>query len=380
MSEAKAAFLFNVWDGDNGFHPHQDRFLGVANTITALNERGVSVDVLYGEQAPQPGNVQPKVHVCRDFAYDEYDKFVLGNTGWEDNADDLQKYDLIIDQGYRWMHYTPDPLRPDYFVSPGIGMPPSHVVNSWLSHEFGNNKTLADQKLLVPNKAGLPTYTIDQLEMITDGPMFAKPVSGSCGRDLKRPNGRDELRQLIKNGQITADYQIQPLIDETLPIRGLVAYYPEQQAEIDALNNDRERVKERRHHVFTTEIDNIVDFQLFSTLRVGKQGARQMGRADSKWMALSPESLPKSSEWHGTLISIARSLHKEMSLKADGSPVHSMIAIDDADAGFPNGEQKPVVIEVNTRFAGIPREAVLAQKALPGFLASIALANATPRG
>jgi hypothetical protein len=377
MFEARAAILYNVYDADNGPHPHEDRLVGIAAMIREMHALGVTTDILYGEQAPQTGNVPPQVGVASSFTYDKYDKLV--DAKWKKQPGDLSEYDLVIDKNYRWMHHTPDINRPDHYVSPGIGLPVSHAINPSVVHQFGNDKTLAYQKLLVPNKAGIDTYTIEEIERLSDAwgdvALFAKPVSGSNGRDIKEPLRLAALQKMIIDGEITSDYQIQPRIDQTLPIDNLVAYKRKDQADLQRILNDRSRVKERRNHVFARMLPTgDLDIQIFPTLRAGKPGASRMG--SSQWVALSAESLPERSSWHDTLTAVTRTLHDQASRAHPQVPLNFMVVIDDAEAGLPNGDKQPMVVEMNCRFPHLPAQARDAQKTFPRFAAKVAIGNA----
>ena len=388
MSEARVAFYFGEYIGDNGPHPNQDRIVDFASKIAAWRSMGITVDVLVADGEPQPaGNTPPTVLRYTNPRYDHKDIFAL-HEQQEPGRGDVWDYDLVVDQYYNGMHYQPDPEnQPNLLVPQGIGFQGhdlARVINPFVVQRFADKKR-TEREILKPLHLTIDSYDINELDQLNntwgDVPLFVKPSSGANSTDIHQPQTRRELDELIAAGRVRSGHIIQPHINTNLPLEGLVAYDRTKQAELDSIQKDPTILKEVRNHIFVQSKSAGPEIKILPTLRISRPNARFMELYGvSQLISLARESLPIDSEWHQQLTVAAKTLYDKASTDADRAPLNFMFVADEINAGLPNGERRQLIGELNTRFPHLPKEAVLAQKEYVRFIAETALRNAARRG
>jgi hypothetical protein len=310
------------------------------------------------------GDTIPKTEVVTtpqwsiDRARDMHD--VLGNPESDFKPVDLSRYPLIIDKDVKNFEFQAvEGLK----IAQGVGVAASQLLNHRRVQQYGNEKDAMDRDVLAPAGMALDTYSatkqgLEQLfEKWGDVKTITKPQGGALGKDIATHRDLTELGKEIAEGTLAANSLLQPFIDLTQPLTGLIALHSDQEEALQALNSRADRVREIRMHLGAhTDTAGQVHMWSLPTLRVGTPGEEVM--KNWSYFALHPDSVPEGSYVHTKMLEIGRRV-------MDLTDVPQLYMAGDLARGItPCGDQLEFAVEANSRGPRMWRGALPAREKL----------------
>jgi hypothetical protein len=270
---------------------------------------------------------------------------VLGNDASDFAPANLGHYALIIDKDVKNFEFE---AVAGVKVAQGVGVHAMQLLNHRSVQQFGNEKDKMDREILAPTGMALDTYATTEegiealFEKWGDAKTITKPQGGALGKDIAVHDRLADLRKQIADGEVAPNALLQPFVDLTQPIKGLVALNSEQADQLQAINSRPDRVREVRMHLGAhTDAYGDVHMWTLPTLRVGTPGEAVMKHWE--YFALHPDSVPEGSFVHTKMLEIGRRL-----MQVTGAP--QLYMAGDLGRGVtPKGDEIEFAVEANSR-------------------------------
>lgn len=301
----------------------------------------------------------PEIRVAENPIYDE-------RTGRLVEAHfklaDIREYPGVVDH---WVANFQDPVQqPDgsrQRTAYGLGLPNDRLWNCRPVQEMGNRKDYMDA-LLVKYGVGIPSYRMDALDTLRERHgnvrVIFKPIDGSRGKGIEVFASIDTLKAALASGTVTPSGMVQPYLDLSQPIKGLVPADDRAAAVLAKVNGYPDRVREIRMHVIAaTDENGRVYAESYPVLKYSHPGTPIMQVAGN--VALDAACIGPGHFIHDSSVTLAKAVLADAADRS-GEPVTQYYGVFD---WVVDEHGQAFVGDGNCRGPALPVEAAAARKA-----------------
>lgn len=365
--------LYGHYFNENGIsHPwEEDIFRQPQQLQKMFQANGVDFHIAVVAHPPTsfrgPDDV-PEIRVAENPKYDE-------RTGRLVEAHfklaDIREYPGVIDH---WVANFQDPvIQPDgsrQRTAYGLGLPNDRLWNCRPIQEMGNRKDYMDA-ILAGHGAGIPSYRMDELDKIRrqhgDTKVIYKPIDGSRGKGIEVFETVAKLKAAFARGDLALSGIVQPYLDLSQPIKGLVPADSEAAKVLAEVNSKPDRVREIRMHVIAvSDGEGHIHVESYPTLKYSHPGTPVLRVAGN--VALDPSCVSHGHPIHDTSVELAKAVLADAE-KRSGEPVSQYYGVFD---WIVDKDGNAFVVDGNCRGPALPAEAMAAREAFCRLLAQSA--------
>lgn len=355
--------LYGQYSNENGVsHPwEEDIFRQPQHLQKLFRENGMEFHIAIAAHPPTRlralGEV-PEIRVAENPKYDP-------KTGRLVEAHfkhaDIREYPGVIDH---WVANFQDPvIQPDgsrQRTAYGLGLSNDRLWNCRPIQEMGNRKDYMDA-ILAEYGVGIPSYRTDELDTLRDRhgdtKVIYKPVDGSLGKGIELFETIAALKSALTQKNIAASGIVQPYLNLSQPIKGVVPANKEAAKVLAKVNSGPDRVREIRMHVIATTDNDHVSVEAYPTLKYSHPGTPIMQVAGN--VALDPSCIGQGHSIYDTSCTLAKAVLADAAQRS-GEPVSQYYGVFD---WVIDRDGNVFVGDGNCRGPALPVEAMAAREA-----------------